>query len=208
MAVVRLRRRKWAERDGKWPQVGLGAAERGSDIRPEKPTFCEFPTADQEPKKNVPTGRLGGGSDTRRKHSFRWGALNHHAGAQPHDQGVCKQGRGPGRNQDGDERPSSPVKGRSPGERSAAGWSWPFLPLDDEGAFADDCLSLGIRRWLRGHAPPIPNSDGVHPAIPTGVLGRRAEVPCVGLDRQVVTPKLPSAEACLPCRASANSTNK
>jgi RNA-directed DNA polymerase len=32
---------------------------------------CGFPTADQERKKSVPTGRLGGGKLTRRKHSFR-----------------------------------------------------------------------------------------------------------------------------------------
>ena len=64
MAVVRLLRRKWAERDRKRPEMGLAAAARGSDKWPEKPTFCGFPTADQERKKNVPTGRLGGGRGT------------------------------------------------------------------------------------------------------------------------------------------------
>jgi hypothetical protein len=65
MAVVRLLRRKWAERDEKRPEVGLGAAARGSDKWPEKPTFCGFPTEDQERKKNVPTGRVGGGREAR-----------------------------------------------------------------------------------------------------------------------------------------------
>ena len=51
MAVVRLRRRKWGERDGKRPEVGLAAAARGSDKWPEKPTFCRFPTADQSGKR-------------------------------------------------------------------------------------------------------------------------------------------------------------
>src|ERR671919_1594154 len=76
MAVVRLRRRKWAERDRKRPEMGLAAAARGSDKWPEKPTFCGFPTADQERKKNVPTGATGGGKLTGREHSFRWGSLN------------------------------------------------------------------------------------------------------------------------------------
>src|ERR687891_2849087 len=65
MAVVRLRRRKWAERDRKRPEMGLAAAARGSDKWPEKPTFCGFPTADQERKKNVPTGATGGGDGIR-----------------------------------------------------------------------------------------------------------------------------------------------
>jgi hypothetical protein len=58
MAVVRLRRRKWAERDRKRPEMGLAAAARGSDKWPEKPTFCGFPTAGRERKKNVPMGVL------------------------------------------------------------------------------------------------------------------------------------------------------
>src|SRR5919106_1838912 len=62
MAVVRLRRRKWAERDKKRPEMGLAAAARGSDKWPEKPTFCGFPTAHQERKKTVPNGQTGGGS--------------------------------------------------------------------------------------------------------------------------------------------------
>jgi hypothetical protein len=34
-------------------------------------TFCGFPTADQERKKNVPTGLLGGGRDAVVKPSLR-----------------------------------------------------------------------------------------------------------------------------------------
>jgi hypothetical protein len=41
--------------------MALAAAARGSDKWPEKPTFCGFPTADQERKKNVLTGETGGG---------------------------------------------------------------------------------------------------------------------------------------------------
>src|SRR5918996_6406833 len=65
MAVVRLRRRKWAERHRKQPEMGLAAAARGSDKWPEKPTSCGFPTADQERKKNVPTRATGGGRGAR-----------------------------------------------------------------------------------------------------------------------------------------------
>jgi hypothetical protein len=79
MAVVRLRQRKGPKRGRKWPKMGFGGCPRGSDKWPEKPTFCGFPTADQEPKKNIPNGQTGGGKLTRRKHSFRWGALKHHA---------------------------------------------------------------------------------------------------------------------------------
>jgi hypothetical protein len=42
MAVVRLLRRKWAERDEKRPELGLEAAARGSDKWPENPAFCGF----------------------------------------------------------------------------------------------------------------------------------------------------------------------
>jgi hypothetical protein len=45
--------------------------------------FCGIPTADQERKKNVPTGRLGGGKLTGREHSFRWGALKHYESSLP-----------------------------------------------------------------------------------------------------------------------------
>jgi hypothetical protein len=42
-------------------QKGLAAGARGSDKWAEKPAFCAIP-ADAEPrKKNVPTGRFGGG---------------------------------------------------------------------------------------------------------------------------------------------------
>jgi hypothetical protein len=64
-AVVRLRRRKEAERGQNGPKRVLAVATRGSDKWPEKPTFCGFPTVDQERKENVPTGRLGGGRGIR-----------------------------------------------------------------------------------------------------------------------------------------------
>ena len=60
MAVVRLRQRKAPKRGRKWPKMGFRAAARGSDKWPEKPTFCGFPTADQERKKNVPNRETGG----------------------------------------------------------------------------------------------------------------------------------------------------
>ena len=64
MAVVRLRRRKWAEREGKQAQSGPRAGRRGSDNLPGMAAFCGIPTADQERIKSVPTGRLGGGRGT------------------------------------------------------------------------------------------------------------------------------------------------
>jgi hypothetical protein len=76
MAVVRLRQRKGPKRGRKWPKMGFGGCPRGSDKWPEKPTFCGFPTADQEPKKNIPNGQTGGGKLTGREHSFRCGLLN------------------------------------------------------------------------------------------------------------------------------------
>ena len=76
--VVRLCQRKGPERGEKGPKMGFRAGVRGSDKGPEKPTFCGFPTADQERKRNVPTGETGGGKLTRREHSFRWGALKHY----------------------------------------------------------------------------------------------------------------------------------
>ena len=71
MAVVRLRRRKGAERDEKRPEVGLSRGPGGSDNLPGMAAFCGIPTANQGRKKNVPNGRTGGGKLTRRKHSFR-----------------------------------------------------------------------------------------------------------------------------------------
>jgi hypothetical protein len=103
--VVRLPRRKWAERGEKRPEVGLSRGPGGSDNLSGMAPFCGIPTANQGRKKNVLSGKTGGAKLTRCEHSFRWSALNHHAGAQPHDQGVYKQGRGPRRDQDGDERP-------------------------------------------------------------------------------------------------------
>jgi hypothetical protein len=64
-AVVRLRQRKWAERDEKRPEVGLSRGPGGSDNSPGMAAFCGVPTADQERKKNVPNGRLGGGRGIR-----------------------------------------------------------------------------------------------------------------------------------------------
>jgi hypothetical protein len=54
MAVVRLLRRKWAERDEKRPDMGRSAGVGGSDNLPGMATFCGIPTADQEWKKNRP----------------------------------------------------------------------------------------------------------------------------------------------------------
>jgi hypothetical protein len=51
IAVVRLRQRKGPKRGRKWPKTGFEGRPRGSDKRPEKPTFCGFPTADQERKR-------------------------------------------------------------------------------------------------------------------------------------------------------------
>ena len=53
--VVRLRRRNWAERDERWPEVDPRAGPHGSDNLPGMAAVCGFPTADQERKKNVPT---------------------------------------------------------------------------------------------------------------------------------------------------------
>jgi hypothetical protein len=61
MAVVRFLRRKWAERDEKRPETGLEPVLMVRTILPGTLAVCGFPTADQERKKNVPTGRLGGG---------------------------------------------------------------------------------------------------------------------------------------------------
>ena len=70
MAVVRLLRRKWAERDEKRPEVGPRAGPHGSDNLPGMAAVCGIPTADQERKKNVPTGRLGGGRGAVIEHSL------------------------------------------------------------------------------------------------------------------------------------------
>ena len=65
MAVVRLRRRKWAERDEKRPEVGLSGGPGGSDNSAGMSAFCGVPTADQERKENVPNGETGGGRGIR-----------------------------------------------------------------------------------------------------------------------------------------------
>ena len=77
MAVVRLPWRKSAERDEKRPELGLSSGPGGSDNLPGMAAVCGIPTADQQRKKNVPPGHVGGGKLTRSKHSFRWGALKH-----------------------------------------------------------------------------------------------------------------------------------
>jgi hypothetical protein len=82
MAVVRLRQRRGPEKDGKRPEMGPPVTARGSDGRPEKPKFRGVPAGAERRKKNVPTGENGGGKLTRRKHSFRWGALNDHSVAK------------------------------------------------------------------------------------------------------------------------------
>jgi hypothetical protein len=64
MAVVRLPRRKWAKRDKKRPEVGLSGSPGGSDKWPGMAAFCGVPAADQDRKKNVPTGGTGGGRGT------------------------------------------------------------------------------------------------------------------------------------------------
>jgi hypothetical protein len=64
MVVVRLLRRKWAERDEKRPDGGPQAGPHGSNNWPGMAAFCRVPSADLERKKNVPTGRLGGGRGT------------------------------------------------------------------------------------------------------------------------------------------------
>ena len=55
--------RKGPERGKEWREMGLSAAARGSDKWPEKPTFCGFPTADQERKKMSRLGRLAEGEE-------------------------------------------------------------------------------------------------------------------------------------------------
>ena len=81
MAVVRLLRRKWAERDEKRPEVGPRAGPHGSDNLPGMAAFCGIPTADQERKKNVPTGRLAEGEELSSNPLcviFQWLSITHH----------------------------------------------------------------------------------------------------------------------------------
>jgi hypothetical protein len=63
--------------------MGFEARPHGSDNSPGMATLCGFLTADQEQEKNVPNGQTGGGKLTRRKHSFRWGALKHYESSLP-----------------------------------------------------------------------------------------------------------------------------
>jgi hypothetical protein len=53
-AVVRLHRRKSAERDEKRPELDPQAGRHGSDNLPGMAAVCGFPTADQERKKKCP----------------------------------------------------------------------------------------------------------------------------------------------------------
>jgi hypothetical protein len=64
-AVVRLRRRKWAERHGNGPKVAPRAGRRGSDNSPGMAAFCGLSGPMNAVKKNVPTGCLGGGGGIR-----------------------------------------------------------------------------------------------------------------------------------------------
>jgi hypothetical protein len=83
MAVVRLPRRKWAERDEKRPDTGPQASPHGSDNLPGVAAVCGFPTADQERKKNVPTGRLGGAKAIRTQGSEGEAPTGRRAGRVP-----------------------------------------------------------------------------------------------------------------------------
>ena len=60
-AVVRLLRRKRAEKDVKRPELGVGAATRGSDKWPERARFCGILTADQVRKRMSRLGVLAEG---------------------------------------------------------------------------------------------------------------------------------------------------
>ena len=60
MAVVRLLRRKWAERTGKRPEVGLLRGPGGSDKWPGLAAFCGVPAGAERRKKSVPSEQAGG----------------------------------------------------------------------------------------------------------------------------------------------------
>ena len=64
MAVVRLRRRKWAERDEKRPKMGLRAGPHGSDNLPGRPHSAGFRPLIRSGKRMSRLGRLGGGRGT------------------------------------------------------------------------------------------------------------------------------------------------
>jgi hypothetical protein len=63
--VIRLCQRKWPDRDGKRPEIGLSASPRGSDERPQRPAFCGVPAGTGGRKKNVAFGDIGGGTAIR-----------------------------------------------------------------------------------------------------------------------------------------------
>ena len=65
MTVVRLLRRKWAERDEKRAEVGPQAGPHGSDNSPGMAAFCGLSAPMNAVKKNFPTRRLGGGRGAR-----------------------------------------------------------------------------------------------------------------------------------------------
>jgi hypothetical protein len=59
MTVVRLLRRKQADRDKQRPELAPQAGRRGSDNLAAIAAFCGVLPADRERKKNVPTERIG-----------------------------------------------------------------------------------------------------------------------------------------------------
>jgi hypothetical protein len=63
--MVRLCQRKPATRHGKRPRLALRPVSGGSDEWPRRPAFCGIPAVRRAPKKNVPTGRVGGGKAIR-----------------------------------------------------------------------------------------------------------------------------------------------
>ena len=66
MAVVRLLRRKWAERDEKPPEMGPQAGPHGSDNLPEMAAFCGLQPCDPDAEKECPDW-----ADWRRERSCR-----------------------------------------------------------------------------------------------------------------------------------------
>jgi hypothetical protein len=65
MAVVRLRQRNAAERDGRRPGMDLRTGALGSDQWPRVPAFCAIPAGAERREKNVPTDGIGGASGIR-----------------------------------------------------------------------------------------------------------------------------------------------
>jgi hypothetical protein len=63
MALVRLRRKKWAEKDEKRPAVDAPAGLHDSDNLPGMAAVYGFPTADQARKRMSRLGRLAEGEE-------------------------------------------------------------------------------------------------------------------------------------------------